>query len=223
MHHPSTRPSWFLLLPCPVLPAVLIGAVACSSAASSSAEDPGGGLAAVGETVLDGSTSTTSTRIDAGSDAGAADAAADAPDAPRACLGDEPGDAICPEDGPCAALCRSVVAQYRSGVARAAAACITALASCTASTDVIPCVDEATARACPTDDALGYCQGFVSRCDPNADDPALGSAISTAGCVAIANGLGTTGRTTFQTCIEDAIQAGTCANDVVACADAVRQ
>lgn len=218
MHHPIPRRSWFLLLPC---------AVACSSAASSSREDPASTPAVVGETVLDGST-TTSTHVEAGADASASDAsdafdAADAADAASTCLGDEPGEAVCPQTGPCAELCQNVLANYRSGVGRAAAACITALASCTGSTDVIPCVDEATARACPTEGALAYCQGFVARCDPNADDPALGSAISTSGCVAIANGLGTAGRTTFQGCIEDAIQAGTCANDVISCADSIRQ
>jgi len=214
MHHPTARRSWFLLLPC---------AIACSTAAAPSREDPGGAPAVVGETVLDGSTSTTSAHVEAGSDASTPDATVDAADAASTCLGDEPGEAVCPQTGPCAELCRRVVASYRSGVARAAAACIGALASCTGSTDVIPCVDQATAHACPTDDALVYCQGFVSRCDPNADDPALGSAISTPGCVAIANGLGAAGRTTFQGCIEDAIQAGTCANDVISCADSIRQ
>ena len=223
MHPPTPRRSWFLLLPC---------AVACSSAATSAAEDPGGsgGLTAI--TPSDGGETTTSSIVEAGADTGAkanANAMADAAaldagvDAASACLSDEAGDAVCPATGPCADLCRSVVASYRSGIAHAAAACIGALATCRGATDVIPCVDQATARACPTDDALAYCQGFVSRCDPNADDPALAAAISTVGCVAIASGLGPGGRAAFQACIETAIQAGTCATDVVACADSIRQ
>lgn len=204
-------------------------ATACSSSAArmSSGEDPAGSeLASDSGTTAprratDAAADASNDVADASDAADASDGAADASDA-STCLGDEPGPApACPTDGPCAELCANVVTHYRAGVARAAAACIAS--ACTGALDVLPCVDRATARACSVEDALPYCQAMVMRCDPDADDPEKASGISTPGCVAIATALAPSGRTAFQTCLENGIEAGTCPSDVVACADSIRQ
>lgn len=211
----------------------LIGGILLATACSSSVARMSDGSSAGGDELVSDASATGPKRgADAAADAtvdpadasDAADASDDAADASDAstCLGDEPGPPpACPTEGPCAELCADVVAHYRAGVGRAAAACIAS--ACTGALDVVPCVDRATARACPVEDALPYCQAMVMRCDPDADDPEKASGISTPGCVAIATALAPAGRTTFQTCLENGIEAGTCPTDVVACADSIRQ
>ncbi|MBX3200955.1 MAG: hypothetical protein KF894_22640 [Labilithrix sp.] len=163
------------------------------------------------------------------SDAEADDAAA--PDAtPDAgpCVRDDlaPDDAgakeiVCPTTGPCAEACDRVVARYRPGVAQVAARCVAALPSCESPLDVIPCVDQAVASACADPSSTAYCKPLVSACDPDAGGPM--SAISEQGCVMLANGLSDAGRAAFKSCLDDKIASGTCAMEVIECADEIRR
>ncbi|MBX3214125.1 MAG: hypothetical protein KF850_18975 [Labilithrix sp.] len=166
--------------------------------------------------------------------ADASDAAADDATAPDAtpdagpCVRDDlaPDDAgakeiVCPTTGPCSEACDRVVAHYRPGVAQVAARCVAALPSCESPLDVIPCVDQAVASACADPSSPTYCKPLVSACDPDAGGPM--SAISEEGCVMLANGLSDAGRAAFQSCLDDKIASGTCALEVVECADEIRR
>ncbi|MBX3261163.1 MAG: hypothetical protein KIS78_19305 [Labilithrix sp.] len=211
--------------------AVLAGALlalAGATAACSTSKPPGADFGGGGtDTGPPGSGASDDASDDAGAeDAGAPDAPPDAGDA--ACLGDdlEPDDAgtkaiDCPETGPCSEACARVVSHYRPGVAQYAARCAAALPSCESPFDMIPCVDQAVARACSEPTSSAYCKALVSACDPDAGGPMSG--ISEQGCVMLANGLGAAGRATFKACLDDKIASGTCAQEVVACADEIRR
>lgn len=142
----------------------------------------------------------------------------------RVCLGDTtPNDAStagpCPTSGDCAASCGKMATHFRPGVAYAAAECIATRPDCTID-DVQPCIDHAALDMCPSSTAKSYCEAFVLRCDPNAGG--MGAAISQEGCEQLATALGDQGRTVFRDCIEAAIAAGTCIDDVVKCTEKLR-
>ena len=218
------------MLPGVTLVLANVAIVSCSSERPPSA-DPGGiGPGGSNGTTPDASSieAAPASGVDAGGadDAEAGDGGADA-DLPH-CLRDElvPDDAgatavACPTNGPCSALCGHVVAHYKAGVAQAAVRCIHALPACESAFDVVPCVDQALARACPDPTSASYCSPLVSACDKNAGDG--GSAISQAGCQSFAHGLSTEGRAVLAACIDAKVSAGTCPTEIVLCADQIRQ
>lgn len=183
---------------------------------------------------VSGSTSTSGTRNDAGaspstsapptggSDGSAPTDGGDAGDG-GTCLGDAPdgGAAVCPSAGPCGEPCARILVHYKGAVARAAVECIGTLPSCENAADVIPCVDQALARACPDSTAPSFCGPLVTTCDPEAGD--AGTMISQQGCELFANGLSSAGRAVLQACFEEKIAAGTCPTEVGACADEIRR
>lgn len=216
----------FLLGAAVLLMDVAVSLAACSSRqpppAASEAQDAGSPRS---DGAADASALDDANAADAEADA-EADAAADGP--ANDCLGDtltpvDGGDAsiVCPSSGACSAACGRIVDRYKAGVAQAAVDCILALPSCTSSADVAPCVDSALTRACLDPTSPGYCAPLVTPCDSDAGQ--VGSMITEHRCEWFANGLADAGRTALATCIHDKITAGTCAAEVGACADEIRQ
>ncbi len=166
-------------------------------------------------------------------DAGVRDAVANAPDADadaeaRDCLSNSLADAGglgCP--AACADRCQRIAARYILGVAEAAHACIRRLESCSEDGEVIPCVDEAMLRACPSPTAPAACGTAVAACDPDALDGgqfAGGGSITLEGCAVFASALSDTGRADYLGCLQRATDAGDCATSgSAACADEIRQ
>ena len=158
-------------------------------------------------------------------DAGPGDATTD-PIVNGPCLDDKPAplDASaldCTASATCSAACARVLDRYKLGVAQTAIACLLALPSCSTATAVRACVDTALGNACPDGTSAGYCTPIVKACDPNAGG--VGSNIDQQGCVSVANGLSSAGRSTFTGCLQSKIEAGTCPTEVVTCADEIRQ
>ena len=196
--------------------------------ACSSSDRPPAGSASTSTSSSSSGGSTT----DGGADADAAlDASTDGPmfTDDGSCLNDQPspkldaGDAAptCPASGSCATYCTDIVSYYKLGVAQAAAACILALPDCSDLVRVNTCVDQAVDQSCKDTSSPGYCMPLVTSCDPNAGK--MGSLIDEPGCESIANGLSTSGRSTFATCIQNKIEMGTCPNDVRLCTDKLRE
>ena len=148
--------------------------------------------------------------------------------APRDCLSHTLADAGglgCP--AACAARCERIAARYLLGVAEAAHACIRRLDSCSEEGDVIPCVDKAMLRACPSAEAPATCAPRVAACDPAAVEGkpfAGGGAISVEGCAVFASALSKSGRSEYFGCLERATDAGTCARSgSITCAGEIRE
>lgn len=217
--------------------ALLLGALAATSIdlalVGCSSDKP---QAASSTTSTDAAPNTTdATRSkDGGQDADAAGDAADEEVVKGSCLDDEPaptdggadgGDGsaapVCPSSGTCSAVCAHILDHYKLGVAQVAITCLLDLPSCSTTTDVLACVDTALGMACADPTSNGYCSALVKACDPNAGG--LGSNIDETGCESFANGLSSSGRSAFASCLQSKIDAGTCPAEVVACADEIRQ
>jgi hypothetical protein len=138
------------------------------------------------------------------------------------CLGDDlapgSGPVVCPANA-CTPSCERVLDHYRAGVAKAIVTCIDGLSPCTEPAQVVPCTDQALARACSEPSSVAYCKALVGACDP-AD---AGGMITLEGCRVFANGLSASGRSAFAACIGAKIDAGNCAMEVGSCADDIRQ
>ena len=201
------------------------GAEACSSddkppsSGGSSGSGPiGGGSTSSGSTP--GVDAASNGTVDGGSPTDGATPTTDG----RVCVGDSTATdaaagSACPASGECAAPCAKVAANYRLGIALATGECLKKLASCNPD-NVAPCIDHTVLDVCPDPTAKAYCEAFVLRCDPDAGG--IGAAISEDGCEELASSLNETGRTTFRGCIETAIEAGTCRQNVVKCVQQLR-
>ncbi len=203
------------------------GVAACSSdrpppASGSGASSSGSvGSSSGGPSDAGGDALSSSSGGDASSDGGA-----DAGVIP--CYGDAPlttdGGAApldCAGSPTCAAHCTRIRDNYRVAVAQAAIQCILKLPSCTSLTDVRACTDLGIGNACAVGTSAAYCTPLVTSCDPAAGQP--GSNIDQAGCERFAHALSPAGRTTFSTCIQSKVTAGTCPVEVITCANEVRQ
>lgn len=122
--------------------------------------------------------------------------------------------------GACSAQCDRVKNRYKLGVAQVAIDCIAKLTTCDA-LGVRRCIDLASGRACKDAPTTAYCTPLVTGCDPNAGQ--AGSNIDQAGCELIANALTQAGRGELSQCIQGKITAGTCAAEVGACANQIRE
>ncbi len=134
---------------------------------------------------------------------------------------DDAGLPTCPTTGTCATHCNNIVARYKLGVAQVAVSCLRRLPSCSDVLDVRLCVDNALMGACRDNSAASACAPLVRPCDPNAGGP--GSIIDDNGCEAFMRGLNPTGRGALASCIQNKIDAGTCASQVDQCTDQIRE
>lgn len=205
---------------------VLVMVAACSSADRPPAT---GAASSSGVSSSGGSSGDAATSTDGGADAApldAGDASTDAGIIP--CYGDTPltgdGGALpleCTSSSSCAAHCLSIKDHYRVAVAQVAIACIRKLPSCTDLNDVRACVDQGLGNACAQTTSAGYCKPLVTACDPMAGG--AGSNIDEAGCERFAHALSAAGRDAFSTCLQSKITAGTCAVEVITCANQIRE
>lgn len=180
-------------------------------------------------------------RSDGGADALANDASLDTSDAgdgggdggTKRCLGDtvvtaDGGDGgndagiDCASNATCSASCTRVLENYRVGVASEAAACIAAVPSCAGpgTLDVVLCVDNALARACPDPATVAFCAPLLTGCGWDPIDG--GGPFTKVGCEAFASGLSAAGRDAFAACITGGTP-GQCTSDIIACVDQIRQ
>jgi hypothetical protein len=215
--------------------AALLGGPAATVFGCSSSDNPPPASTGSGFDAALGDTSFVPTDAPGDGDASAADAADDRQLTDDGhCLNDQPaptidggfdggegGVPVCPTTGDCAGYCADIVEHYKLGLAQVAVTCVLALPSCANPSDVRTCVDDALLASCKDNASPAYCTPLVKTCDPNAGGP--GSNIDEPGCESFANGLSASGRDAFSACIESKVDAGTCASEILACTDQIRQ
>jgi hypothetical protein len=210
--------------------------VSASAAACSSSDKPPAGAFTGASNIPNGGGDGDASAADAdaadaaGADASDASDGGDAGDgadgATAACLGDavEAGavDCMAATSPDCTAHCFAFTDHYRGGVANAAAACVLALPSCTGpnASDVIPCADQAIARACGEPSVTSYCDALLAGCGGDPGD--AGGPFTKAGCEKFAAALSPAGRDAFAACVTQGTP-GSCTPDLVTCIDDIRR
>ena len=136
--------------------------------------------------------------------------------------GDDAGVPICTTTGAaCVTPCEDVVAHYKLGVAQVAVTCMRSLADCSDTLSVRLCVENALMQSCQDPTAPTACAPLVKPCEPDASASDL--VIFENGCESFMRGLNPNGRQTLASCIQDKIDAGTCARDLTECTDQILQ
>lgn len=191
-----------------------VGTSASSSSSGSQSSTSGSSSSSSGGAGDGGSSSSSSSAggpVDSGADTGPTFQCAG--DTPKTADGGAPLPTSC-LGTPCADACTKAAQNYRVGVAQAAVACLSKLATCSGAS-VLNCNVAAMDATCSDPTAKTFCTPLVSACDPSAGQP--GSIITQEDCERFASALGAAGRATFRTCLETKTSAGTCALEADLC------
>lgn len=124
----------------------------------------------------------------------------------------------------CTTVCQHYLPNYKKGVARSIADCLKLLPSCEgADNAILACVQTALGAACQDPTAEGYCGPLADACNSDAGtDAGAASPLEKQDCVDLANGLNSTGRAAFTTCITEGMTtAGYCTSDPTSCIDQI--